>query len=107
MKTPLLIRLCLVAATLSLSACGGGGSSPPNPPRKPYPPPQVELQKQVEVERALRTRAETHLEQQEASTGHYQNLALLFSLGVVVALVAGTIIGSQARHEAEKQNPTP
>ena len=94
----------MLLAILTLSACGPGVSSGPPPARKSEAPSSsAEMVRQIEVERALRAKAESLLEKQEASTGRYQNLSLIISAGLVVALVVGTILGSQARHEAGKQ----
>jgi hypothetical protein len=100
MKTSSFVQISLLAATLLLSACGGGGSSSP-----PEPEPKPEVNHDAEVERRLRAAAEARLEKQDTLSSHHDTLAVFLSLGLIGALVGGVIVGSQARHEAETQNP--
>lgn len=106
MKPSSVIRTGLLVATLLLSACGPG-SPPGRQLSKVEVASKTEPNHEAEVERQLRVTTEARLERQEAATGRYQNLSLVISVGLVVALLCGIILGSQARHEAGKETTTP
>jgi hypothetical protein len=80
-----------------------GGCQPGSPGRLWSEADAVQrAEQQLAHERALREAAEARLDEQERRTARWQTVAFIAAVVACLALIIGTIIGSRARHDAEK-----
>lgn len=87
----------IITAIIVLSGCG------------PSPRPSQDIQAVEEVRRAAaqrnaeeRQQADARLREQEARTSRWQFATVLAVSASALALIVGAILGSRARHDAEK-----
>jgi hypothetical protein len=58
-------------------------------------------QQQAQAEQSLLQQADTRSERQQEAKSWWQSIAGLFAVAAAALLIAGTILGSAARHESE------
>ena len=93
--------LALLCASV-LAACGPATGSRSQPTATEQAEQESRRwQQQYQAEANLRQQAETRSTAQQEARSRWQNIATLLAVAAVVLLVAGTILGSAARHESE------
>ena len=83
------IQTLLIAFMLALTGC----------PDEPKPPSPEELKH----EQQKRIEAEARRDREAASKGDWQVVAFIAGISAVLLLIVGTILGSRARHHANRR----
>ena len=83
--------LILIAIVFAMAGCPDGSQPPP--------PPTEEL---LQREKEQRMQAEANRDKERARKEKWQVFAALAVVGAVIMLITGTILGSRAKHNAER-----
>jgi len=84
-------KTLLLILFLTLAGC------PPEPPSTPAPSAD-----ELKQERQKRIEAEHSRNRESSSKGNWQTVAFITGISAVLMLIAGTILGSSARHHAKR-----
>ena len=90
--------LITLAVALLLAGCGPENNADASAQKAAAAKTAAALEQRAAQER----QAETKLREQEARTSRWQFAAMLAVCAAAFALIIGTILGSRARHDAEK-----
>lgn len=90
-----------ILTAMAMAGCNDESDSPSQSAAEKNERANAELQKTIGQERDGRLQVEARLAREQSATTWWQSAATLLAVAAIILLIAGTVLGSSARHESE------
>ena len=97
----ILIIIAVIASVGALTGCDPESNSDDQPTAELTPEDRAEFEAELKRERTMCDAAENRAEEADSARSRWAGVSFLLTVAAVATFVAGTAIGSKARHHAE------